>query len=155
MSLIVVIFALGVLLLGLELVLPGGIVGLIGGVLIFVSGILGMASFGLNFGLGIWFCGILIGVLFLYLEIKLITKSKFVAKHFQANRSIEGGGGLHLPETLIGAKGLTLTKMVPSGKVEIEGQLYPASALDGYLEKGRSVIVKEVKATHLLVSTQK
>ncbi len=55
------------------------------------------------------------------------------------------------PATKIGAKGTTLTDMRPSGKVSIDGEIYDAVALNGFVEAGTEVTVAKYENTQLYV----
>lgn len=52
---------------------------------------------------------------------------------------------------LIGSEGIAYTDMMPSGKVEIDGQLYDAACEAGYIEKGQRVRVTSYSTAQLKV----
>lgn len=52
---------------------------------------------------------------------------------------------------LLNKKGVCSTDLRPSGKVEIDGQWYDAVALDGFVEKGRSVYVVKQENYNIFV----
>ena len=58
------------------------------------------------------------------------------------NSRVEGHSGTanpsELPEEIIGKEGETLTPMVPTGMVGIDGQSYEAFSQSGFMEKGES-----------------
>ena len=41
----------------------------------------------------------------------------------------------------VGAQGITLTRLAPMGKVQIEGQIYEAKSLDSYIDPRQKVVV--------------
>lgn len=53
---------------------------------------------------------------------------------------------------LIGKKGLAYTVLRPSGKVEIDNEIYDAVALIGYIEKNTSIIVTKHESGQLYVN---
>jgi membrane-bound serine protease (ClpP class) len=53
--------------------------------------------------------------------------------------------------SLVGAKGKAFTMLRPSGKIEIDGDVYDASALMGYIEKGEDVVVVKFESSQLFV----
>lgn len=55
------------------------------------------------------------------------------------------------PAAKIGAKGTTLTDMRPSGKVSIDGEVYDAVALNGFVEAGTEVTVAKYENSQLYV----
>lgn len=46
------------------------------------------------------------------------------------------------PFSLVGETGVAVTDLHPSGRVEVNGELYDAISLKGFIEKGNSIIVK-------------
>jgi membrane-bound serine protease (ClpP class) len=52
---------------------------------------------------------------------------------------------------LIGAEGSAHTILRPSGKVEIDGELYDATALTGFIEKGEPIRVVKYETAQLFV----
>ena len=63
----------------------------------------------------------------------------------------EGSRAAPLDAGLIGAKGTAFTDLRPSGKVEIQGNPYPAVSQKGYIEKGKKIEVIQVQMGHLIV----
>ena len=56
---------------------------------------------------------------------------------------------------LIGKTGIALTILRPSGKVEISGNVYDATAEIGFIEKGENVIVAKFETSQLFVRKHK
>ena len=54
-------------------------------------------------------------------------------------------------ETLVGKQGICLTVLRPSGKVEIEGEMYDANALEGYIEKNKTIEVVRHSSSQIVV----
>ena len=54
-------------------------------------------------------------------------------------------------EDLLNKVAVTKTDMRPSGKIEIEGSFYDAVALDGYIEKGKEVIIAKQENYNVFV----
>lgn len=54
-------------------------------------------------------------------------------------------------EDLLNKEGFAKTDMRPSGKIEIEGKWYDAIALDGYIEKGSTVLVQKQENYNVFV----
>ncbi|MBI1221419.1 MAG: nodulation protein NfeD [Bacteroidetes bacterium] len=52
---------------------------------------------------------------------------------------------------LVGKDGISVTDLKPSGYVEVDGKEYEARSLDGYLPKGQKVKIKKKEAWTLLV----
>ena len=54
--------------------------------------------------------------------------------------------------SVVGKKGIAITSLRPSGRVECEGELFDAVSDEGLIERGEAVIVTEISANHLVVT---
>ena len=54
--------------------------------------------------------------------------------------------------SLIGMKGISLTVLRPSGKVEIDGIWYQALSKGNYIEKNKKVVVEEIESNNIIVA---
>jgi membrane-bound serine protease (ClpP class) len=67
-------------------------------------------------------------------------------------RKEDGFIGIDASESaLVGHEGIAFTILRPSGKVEIEGELYDATALNGFIEKGEQIKVVKHEMAQLFV----
>jgi membrane-bound serine protease (ClpP class) len=67
-------------------------------------------------------------------------------------RKEDGFIGVDASESaLVGHEGIAFTILRPSGKVEIEGELYDATALNGFIEKGEQIKVVKHEMAQLFV----
>lgn len=165
----ILIFIAGVILLVLEIfVIPGfGITG-IAGIAFIVSGL----SLSLIDNMGFDFSHISYGTLFESIFIVIIAAfisiigSFLISKWlFTTRKTIFGelalstvqkkSEGYSVSETLylnlIGKTGYAHTILRPAGKVEIEGDVYDATAETGYIEKGEKIIVVKYETAQLVV----
>lgn len=145
----VALLAAGYLLLALELVVPGGVVGALGGLLV-VFGC--WRAFGLGTG---WGVGAVTGSLVVaWLLATLFLRSR-------ASRRLrleQGEGGWRAPAAtlaeLVGARGRALTPLRPSGTAEI-GELRVDVVTDGeYVETGRPLSVVAVEGSRVIVEEE-
>jgi membrane-bound serine protease (ClpP class) len=153
----ILVFIAGLILIGLELfVIPGfGIAGIAG--LALSVGALALAMVG-NVGFdfspvdgSVLVRSFLIAIiassssvlLSIFTAVKLLETSAFAKFQLKTEQKKEDGylGTSAKPFELIGQSGVAYTEMMPSGKVEIEGKLYDASAELGYIDKGQKVTV--------------
>jgi membrane-bound ClpP family serine protease len=58
-------------------------------------------------------------------------------------------------EGMIGATGIVIEAIAPKGTVEIKGEYWKATAIDGKIEKGRDVEVVSIKGLNLKVKEKK
>lgn len=153
----IAVFVLGIALIAAELfVIPGfGLAGISGIILaVFGLGVSMIGNVGLDFStvpshsilkslmIAITASSLsLIGSIFL--AIKLFNTSAFSHLVLNAtNSSNQGFVGTSIQEfDLIGKTGISHTDLRPSGKVEIEGELYDASSELGFIEQHSAVVV--------------
>ncbi|CAI8308735.1 MAG: Uncharacterised protein [Opitutia bacterium UBA7350] len=141
MSLIVIFLVSASVLLFLEVLLPGGILGLLAAGCILAATVQTGLEYGWVEASLVFMASILLGLLLVLVEFRLFAKTRF-GKRFFLTRTVEGGNRpAQVQVDLAGKRGITLTRLNPSGRVEIEGITYEAQARDGYLEAGVSVTV--------------
>ena len=138
MTTILLLFVLGVVLLVLDLFVPGVILS-IAGTLAFLAGIRGaFIEYGLGGGMAAFGIGsVLLGGA-LYIEYGLLPKTRF-GKKFFLHAAVEGTSQSTAPTevaALAGRECVALTPLMPSGQVEIDGRRYEAQSLDGHVAKG-------------------
>lgn len=165
----ILVFFLGVILLALEIfVIPGfGVAGVLGILFIIIGLTLSLiksvpgnfpvnlpegnafvnalfiviASMILSIGLSFWLFG------------RFIKSSMFSKVSVQSIISKEQGfvGVDMTAQSLVGKEGFAFTVMRPSGKVEIEGNVYDATAESGFIEQGEKVTVVKFETAQLFV----
>lgn len=163
----VILFLVGIVLLAVEIfVLPGfGIAGISGAAFIMTSLILSLVgNVGFDFEFTMpqeimtaFFTVILSSILgffgSLYLAKKLLTTtalSSLVLASVQNKE--EGYVGVDANEhSLVGKEGIAQTILRPSGKVIIDDEIYDATALTGYIDKGESIQVTKYETAQLFV----
>jgi len=165
----ILLFIAGLVLLGVEIfVTPGfGVAGIVGIGFVFLGLILSLlhnVRFNFegvnlrNVGIAIFtvFAGVSLGMgLALYLGDKLfgMRKGPFGRLALQKVQEVSEGY-VSIDNTLLLLKGKTgtaKTVLRPSGKVEIEGEVYDAVTAGEFIEKGDAVAVLRVEATQLYV----
>jgi membrane-bound serine protease (ClpP class) len=163
----VILFLVGIVLLALEVfVIPGfGVAGISGAAFIMTSLILSLINnVGFDFEMTMptqvmnaFLTVILatVGGFFgsIYLAKRFLTTSMMSSIVLSAvqNKS-DGFVGVDTKEAeLIGKSGIAHTVLRPSGKVEIDGDIYDATAQMGYIEKGESIIVIKYETAQLFV----
>lgn len=154
----VVIFLVGLLLLGLEIfIIPGfGIVGLLGIIGIFTSILLSFNS--LAQGVWVLIAAIALTGLMLKLLWKHLKKAPLLKKIVLDASLDEKQGYTAVSEKIVnlqGKIGQTLSVMRPAGLVEIDGQRISAQTAGEFIEKGVTVRVIEVKGNRVIVEEDK
>jgi membrane-bound serine protease (ClpP class) len=84
----------------------------------------------------------------------LLSKKHKLALHSEIGK--EAGyvsGEAQILEALIGKSGKSVTILRPSGKVEVEGKIYDAIAVQGYIDPDTAVSITRVEAGQVYVKT--
>lgn len=145
------LFLFGILLMILEIFLPGGIVGAIGFISI-VSGLV-MAAYDTEQGLASLGIAVLITAIVTFLLIKKYGLkgliNRFVLGDQQSNER-----GYVAPKdqrSLVGKKGIALTPFRPAGVAKIEGTRVDAVSAGGFIQAGVPIVVVLVEGTRVVV----
>lgn len=98
-------------------------------------------------------CMVLSIALSFYLWGRFMRSSLFKKVSVQATiSSQEGFVGVDVSEkALVGKEGVASTVLRPSGKVQIEGSIYDATAENGFIEKGERIMVVKFETAQLFV----
>jgi membrane-bound serine protease (ClpP class) len=165
----IVVFIVGLILIALEIfVLPGfGIAGGLGVLFVFVGLVLSLIN-NVNFdfegvemrGVGVAVTTVVFGifsgfVLSLYLGNKLFTAKSGPFKNLslQTVQNVNEGY-LGVESSLLvlkGKTGVAQTVLRPGGKVIIDGDIYDAVAVTGFIDKGEKIVVAKVESAQLYV----
>ncbi|MGV8147110.1 MAG: NfeD family protein [Alkaliphilus sp.] len=148
---VLIIFAAGVLLLFVEAVMPGfGIAGL-GGIICIVASIF-MASSSVASAVVSLIIAIVFSLIALILLLKYAPRNKFFDKIIL--RKSEKGYVATIKDynVLLNKEGAVKSYLRPTGKVEIEGEVYDVIADGDFVEKGLRVKVIKVEGKKIVVN---
>ena len=153
MTAIIILFLVGVLLLALEVFVPGAIVGIIGGIALFAGVAVAFSLYGVNGGMiSLGAAALLLGTA-LYLEFVVLPKTRF-AKMFSMTSNVAGTSQQPLASEseVLNQTAQTATALSPSGYVVVNGRRYEAFSNSGFLDKGVSVRVTGLDNFRLIVT---
>jgi membrane-bound serine protease (ClpP class) len=150
MSLIIGLIITAFVLFFFEIFLPGGVLAVIGGLLLLSASAVAYGELGIIPAVLILVFGLIGALVMFFLEIRFISHTRF-GRQLSLQSSISAKLNPRADENLIDKEGVTLTILAPSGKVEIDGKTYTASAQDGYLSKGAAVRVLRTETFKLIV----
>ncbi len=164
----IVLFVVGVILIAVEIfAIPGfGIAG-ISGIMMVVFGLtlslIGNVGFdfssvdltSFSFSLFLVITAIFLGLVMSY----LITRTMFTQNRMFGSLALEtvqdAKEGYTVSyesyDEMLGKKGEAFTKLRPAGKISIEGDIYDATALTGFIDKGAQIEVVKYEASQLFV----
>ena len=148
------LFVIGILLMILEIFLPGGIVGAIGFISI-VTGLV-MAAYDTQQGLASLGIAAVVTLVVTFLLVKRYgikgLFGKFVLGDAQHNE--EGYVAPKDQRDLTGKSGIALTPLRPAGVVKVEGKRVDAVSAGGFIAAGTAIVVVQVEGTRVVVSEQ-
>jgi membrane-bound serine protease (ClpP class) len=146
----VTLLLVGLLLLGLEIVVPGGVLGVFGGVALLAAIFVGFAAFPGTWGL-ISAAGIIfLAGLTIAIWIKYFPRTRMGRiLTLSADTKTYKAAATH-PE-LLGQEGVALTTLRPAGIADIGGERVDVVAEGNWIEDGAPIKVIDVEGTRVTV----
>ena len=153
MTWIILLFALGIGLIAVEVIIPGGIIGSIGGLMMFGGCVVSFIEFGTGGGMLAVAVALLLTGIALYVEFRVLPKTA-IGKRAFLTTEITGVSAAFGSEAaaLVGKPAEALTMLSPTGYVIIDGQRYEAFCQSGQVPAGASLEVTGADNFRLIVS---
>ena len=144
----ILVFLIGLLFVGLELIVPGGLIAGIIGVLSMIVGI----SMIIN-NLYLAFLTVVIAITIDVLFILVFLSKEFDSSKFNkfVLKETNSKSFTQTSKKYLNKKGTTITPLRPSGKVEIDGDYIDAITRGDFIPKGCEVVVSEIKDFKIIV----
>lgn len=152
MTLIILLFSLGILFIAVEVIVPGGILGAMGAVLMLGGCVASFMHYDATGAIIAIFSAILIGGLALWIEFQILSKSKFGKRTFLTKEitAVAAAVGSEARE-LIGKSAEALTILSPSGYVSVDGKRYEAFCQSGQVPAGADLKIIDADSFRLIV----
>lgn len=152
MSIIVFLFLLGLLMLSLEIFLPGGVLGVMGGLAMIVGVVLAFRDYGTGGGALALFVALVLVAASVITEFVVLPKTRW-GRNFYLASAVTGVATAPADATTVtGRECEALTVLAPSGQVLLDGKRYEAFCRDGYAERGARLKVQGSDNFRLIVS---
>ena len=153
MTLIILLFAVGILLLVVEVIVPGGILGVIGGLLMLGGSVLAFMNYGTGGGTLAVTLALALTLLALFIEIRILPKTRLGRRAFLTSQvtGVSAAFGQDA-RALIGQPAEALTMLSPSGYVRVAGRRYEAFCQAGQVPVGAALEVIGADNFRLIVS---
>lgn len=148
---IVGLIVAGVVLLAIELFVPGGFLGVAGGAFMLAGVAVAFAKFGGTAGAVTTVVAVALLGAAIFAEFKLLPRSRF-AQAFSMTETVTGVATKPALETTIGRECVAQTKLRPSGYVAIGAERYEAFCRSGGAETGERLRVVGVDNFRLIVT---
>ncbi len=153
MTLIATLFVVGVILLGFEVFIPGGVLGVLAGLAMLAGSVLAFIDFGVGGGLiASAIAAVMVGGM-LYFEFKILPQTTFGQRLFLKAAS-DGTTSPDRTRDFVGSTGVTLTALGPTGYVEIDGTRHEAFCRNGFLEADEPIEVIGTDNFRLIVTSK-
>ena len=147
---IILLVILGIITIGLEFFLPGGILGVLGIGVLIVAIVLCFTHFGPSAGLALSAGVILtvgVGLTFWMNNFERIG----MGKKLMLNKSVADDEVLANMQKLLHQEGVATTDLRPAGKVQMGPRRIDVVAEHGMIDKGESVKIVKVEGTRIVV----
>jgi membrane-bound ClpP family serine protease len=153
LGLIIFLILVGLLLFIIEFMLiPGITIAGVGGAICLVSGIVfAFVSFGTTTGLLVLGITALVMVVLTVLMLKADTWNKFMLKTTLDGKVDTVGASEGKVQVKAGDRGVTVTRLVPGGKVLVNGEYYEAKSIDILIDPKQEVEVIRIDDNKLIV----
>ena len=153
MSVIVLLFIIGILCILAEVIVPGGILGGIGALFMVGGIIVAFVQYDSAGGMTAVAAALVITAVALTLEFKFLPKTKLGRRAF-LEKEISGSSAIYGAEArqLVGKTAEAITRLSPTGYVRIDGQRYEAFSQSGQIDPGTPLQVVGSDNFRLIVS---
>lgn len=153
MTIIILLFALGIVLLAVEVIVPGGILGSIGGLMLFGGCVMSFLEYGTIGGIIAVALALTLTFAALYIEFRVLPRTAVGKRAFLTSEiaGVSSAFGKDARE-LIGKSAEALTMLSPSGYIRIDGKRYEAFCQTGQAPAGAALEVIGADNFRLIVS---
>ncbi len=153
MTLIILLFVIGILLLLAEVLVPGGIIGSVGGILMFIGCVLAFRDYGVGGGLVAVVLALALGLAAFYFELRILPRTRLGRRAFLTTemKGVSAALGSEA-KNLVGQPAAALTMLSPSGYVLVAGRRYEAFCQSGQAPAGAALEVIGADSFRLIVS---
>lgn len=155
MSLVILLFTIGLLLLALEVIIPGGVLGILGGILLFAGCIFSFINLGTSHGLIAIAITLLAAITLFYIQFKILPNTR-LGKRFFLHREITSSSNSLKENTrdLIGKTAKSVTVLSPSGYVMVDGKTFEAVSQSGQIPKDTELEITSANSFQITVKTK-
>lgn len=152
MTVIVLLFIGGVVLIGSEVFLPGGIIGAIGGAMMIGGIAVSYSDYGALGAFVSTVIAITLVVVALYFEFRILPKTTMGKRLFMSASVQSSTTYSNVADDIIGRTCLTATALAPTGFVLLDGKKLEAASKSGFIEKNEEVKITGKDNFRIIVS---
>ena len=138
---ILVLILLAAVLIAMEAILPGGVLGIVGFCVFLGACGVGFTQFGVMGGVFTFLGGGTVLGILLYTAYKLFPETA-LGKQFILSKQIQGASNKGIPDSVIGQSCQSVTPLRPTGMVLLGDKRYQAISKDGYIDSDTTLFIK-------------
>ena len=150
---VITLFAVGLVLLGFEVVVPGAILGIAGGLSLLAGVIVAFLSHGQTGGALALLAAVAAVATLLYVEFRVLPRTRIGRRMF-LEKAIDATSQppvASAADSVVGREALALTALAPTGVVRVGGKRYEARCDSGFAAEGARLRVTRVESFQLVV----
>ena len=150
---VIVLFAAGLVLLGLEVIVPGAVLGIAAVVALLAGVAVAWVEHGSSGGLLALAAAVFAVIALLYFEFCILPRTRIGRRMF-LNKAIDGASQPPVAANaadVVGREAVAVTALGPTGIVQIDGRRYEARCDSGFAEAGARLRVARVETFQLVV----
>ena len=156
MTLIILLFSIGILFIAVEVIIPGAILGSIGALLMFGGCIIAFINYGTLGGIVAVLTALAVAGLALFIEFHYLPKTRFGKRAFLTKEITAVSVAISSEaRELIGKSAEAITMLSPSGYVLVEGHRYEAFCQSGQAPAGSALEIIGADSFRLIVTLTK
>lgn len=155
LQIFIALFVVGLILLGAEIFVPGGVLGTIGGLSLAVVMIMGFSLFGPTVGIYISLAILILAGVVFALWIKVFPKTSIGRQMTAQNDLHEAKGTEDGLESLLDKTGEALSDLRPAGYARIDNRRVDVVTQGGLIPKGTKVRVIDIEGNRVVVKELK
>lgn len=140
----------GFVLIGMEIFIPGGILGIFGATAWIAAAVVGWRSFPAPWDMISAFSLLIAGLLTFVIWIRFFPKSR-IGKSLSLNESSADYKSHKTPNLPLGSEGTALSTLRPSGIASFDGKRFDVVADGEWIEAGEPVIISSTSGGHISV----
>jgi membrane-bound serine protease (ClpP class) len=150
-ELFAILIVAGLFLIGVEIFLPGGIIGFIGGTCLLAAIVVGFVAFGMQAGILIALLVIILAGVCLVVWIKFFPKTRMgLSLTLSDNGKTFKSASTEFMD-LLNKEGVVLSTLRPAGIAMVDGKRVDVVADGSWIESGKPIKVTRVEGVRILV----
>ena len=153
MTLIILLFSIGILFIAVEVIIPGAILGSIGALLMFGGCIMAFIDYGTFGGIIAVLTAFVVAGMAFFMEFHFLPKTKFGKRAFLSKEITAVSVAVSSEaRELIGKSAEAITMLSPSGYVLVDGHRYEAFCQSGQAPAGSALDIIGADSFRLIVT---